>query len=110
MSGPPTGSGGASLDGHTLPLDGRPPDAQIYAVVDADRRAYERLREYERARENGGPVDARAHLDAAEAVLRARSALYRCLMGHGWVPPAVVVSDLRLDEAVSREGTGAVGG
>jgi hypothetical protein len=99
------------IDRHlVLPLDGRLPDAAIYACVDEYRRTYERLREYERARELGGPVDAPAHLAAADAVLLARAALYRCLMDHGWVPPAAVLADLRLDEAVARESTGAAGG
>lgn len=90
--------------------DRLPADDEVFARIDEYRRSVARLREYESARDRGGPVDARAHLVAAEAVLDARTGLYRCLLGHGWSPPGGVIADLVRDEAVAREGTGAVGG
>lgn len=39
-------------------------------------------------------------LPAAEAVIAARTALYRRLIGQGWTPPNTVVRDLSYDEVV----------
>ena len=39
-------------------------------------------------------------LPAAEAVIAARTALYRHLMAQGWTPPNTVVQDLSYDETV----------
>jgi hypothetical protein len=39
-------------------------------------------------------------LPAAEAVIAARTALYRHLMQQGWTPPNAVVRDLAYDETV----------
>jgi hypothetical protein len=85
-------------------------DAEVFGCVEEYRAAYGALCAYETIREQGGEVGAQAHLDAAQAVLDARTRLYRCLIGHGWAPPAAVLADLILDEAVAEEGTGAVGG
>jgi hypothetical protein len=40
---------------------------------------------------------------AAEAVLEARVALYRCLMARGWRPPDSLVRDIAYDDAVLAE-------
>ena len=49
-------------------------------------------------------------LEAAEAVLAARAALYRHLIATGWTPPATIVRDLAYDEVVLSEPDGAVHG
>ena len=50
-----------------------------------------------------GPVDTDLldrSLSAAEAVLEARTELYKHLMASGWTPPDVVVKDVEYDEIV----------
>lgn len=49
-------------------------------------------------------------LAASEAVLAARSGLYRHLMSQGWTPPETTVKDLAYDETVLSENDGAVHG
>lgn len=49
-------------------------------------------------------------LAASEAVLAARSALYRYLMSQGWTPPDATVKKLAYDETVLSETDGAVHG
>jgi hypothetical protein len=49
-------------------------------------------------------------LAASEAVLAARSGLYRYLMAQGWTPPEATVKDLAYDESVLSETDGAVHG
>lgn len=49
-------------------------------------------------------------LAACEQVLRARAALYRCLMRQGWRPPPRVVRDLLDDELLLEEPLGGAGG
>ena len=60
-------------------------------------------------RMRSGPVDT-ALLDrslmAAEAVLDARTSLYRHLMASGWTPPDVLVKDLAYDEVVLEQADG----
>jgi hypothetical protein len=49
-------------------------------------------------------------LAAAEAVLAARTGLYRYLMDTGWTPPEHLAKDLAYDEIVLSEPDGAVHG
>ena len=49
-------------------------------------------------------------LAASEAVLDARTQLYRHLMATGWTPPEALVRDLTYDEIVLSEGDGALHG
>ena len=49
-------------------------------------------------------------LTAAERVLEARSALYRCLMAQGWTPPETTARTLAYDEIVLFEPVGATHG
>ena len=49
-------------------------------------------------------------LTAAERVLEARSALYRCLMAQGWTPPEMTARTLAYDEIVLVEPVGALHG
>lgn len=52
----------------------------------------------------------RRSLVACEQVLRARAALYRCLMRQGWRPPPGVVRALLDDELLLDEPLGGAGG
>jgi hypothetical protein len=47
-------------------------------------------------------------LAAAEAVLSARTALYRQMMSLGWTPPDTVVRDVEYDEIVLAEVDGTL--
>ncbi len=47
-------------------------------------------------------------LPAAEAVIAARSRMYRCLMRQGWSPPPSIVQDLAYDDTVLSQWSGAV--
>lgn len=49
-------------------------------------------------------------LAAAEAVLDARTSLYRHLMASGWTPPEALVKDLAYDEVVLSADDGALHG
>ncbi len=49
-------------------------------------------------------------LTAAERVLEARSALYRCLMAQGWTPPETMARTLAYDDIVLVEPVGALHG
>ena len=49
-------------------------------------------------------------LAAAEAVLDARTQLYRHLIDSGWTPPDALVRDLAYDEIVLSEDDGALHG
>lgn len=49
-------------------------------------------------------------LAAAEAVLVARTALYRQLMSLGWTPPDAVVRDVEYDEIVLSQSDGTMHG
>ena len=49
-------------------------------------------------------------LTAAEGVLEARSALFRCLMAQGWTPPETTAKTLAYDEIVLVEHVGATRG
>ena len=49
-------------------------------------------------------------LTAAEGVLQARSALYRCLMAQGWTPPETTAKTLAYDEIVLVEPVAAMRG
>jgi hypothetical protein len=49
-------------------------------------------------------------LVAAEAVIDARTQLYRHLMASGWTPPESLVKDLAYDEIVLSEDDGALHG
>ena len=42
-------------------------------------------------------------LAASEAVVEARVALYRMLIGDGWTPPAAVAQEIEYDDSVLRE-------
>ena len=52
----------------------------------------------------------RRSLLACEQVVRCRTALYRCLIRQGWVPPSPVVRALLDDELLLDEPLGGAGG
>jgi hypothetical protein len=49
-------------------------------------------------------------VDAANAVIAAKLALYDCLIGAGWTPSGTVVDEIANDKAILRAGLGAIGG
>ncbi len=58
---------------------------------------------------------AAAHADdttlaTAERLIRARLAVYECLMASGWTPPAHVVREERADRRLLRQRGGALAG